>query len=142
MRLVTSSLSLIALLCCSSLGWAEDTQTAPISDPEVPAQSAEAEPAQGLLPLDDLRTFTRVYDHIRTSYVEELSDAELLEYAIKGMMAELDPHSSYLDADRFEDLQVNTSGRIWRPGDRSGYGKWLCEGDFADRRYTGTKSRH
>ena len=67
---------------------------------------------EGLLPLDDLRTFTRVYEHIRSSYVEELSDTTLLEYAIKGMMAELDPHSSYLDADSFEDLQVNTSGEF------------------------------
>ncbi|MCP8899618.1 S41 family peptidase [Gilvimarinus xylanilyticus] len=72
----------------------------------------EASGQQALLPLEDLRTFTRVYDHIRSSYVEELSDSELLEYAIKGMMAELDPHSAYLDADSFEDLQVNTSGEF------------------------------
>ncbi|WP_084005547.1 S41 family peptidase [Gilvimarinus polysaccharolyticus] len=67
---------------------------------------------KGLLPLEDLRTFTRVYDHIRNSYVEELTDTELLEYAIKGMVAELDPHSSYLDAKSFEDLQVSTSGEF------------------------------
>lgn len=72
----------------------------------------QASGQQALLPLEDLRTFTRVYDHIRSSYVEELSDSELLEYAIKGMMAELDPHSAYLDADSFEDLQVNTSGEF------------------------------
>lgn len=78
-----------------------------------PAQELpDVEGAQGLLPLEDLRTFTRVYDHIRSSYVEELSDSELLEYAIKGMMAELDPHSAYLDAESFEDLQVNTSGEF------------------------------
>ncbi|HEY7885526.1 MAG TPA: S41 family peptidase [Cellvibrionaceae bacterium] len=70
------------------------------------------EQVQALLPLDDLRTFTRVYDHIRSSYVDELSDTTLLEYAIKGMMAELDPHSAYLDADTFSDLQVNTSGEF------------------------------
>ncbi|WP_024461411.1 MULTISPECIES: S41 family peptidase [unclassified Marinimicrobium] len=67
---------------------------------------------QGLLPLEELRTFTRVYDHIRNGYVEELSDAELLEYAIKGMIAELDPHSAYLDEKSFEDLQENTSGEF------------------------------
>lgn len=76
------------------------------------AAEEETEAPEGLLPLDDLRTFTRVYEHIRSSYVDELSDATLLEYAIKGMMAELDPHSAYLDADSFEDLQVNTSGEF------------------------------
>jgi len=80
------------------------------------AQATTAEetlPAEeGLLPLDDLRTFTRVYEHIRNSYVDELSDTTLLEYAIKGMMAELDPHSSFLDADSFDSLKVNTSGEF------------------------------
>lgn len=64
------------------------------------------------LPLDDLRTFTKVYTHIRNAYVEEISDRELLEYAIKGMLAELDPHSNYLDATSFDDLQVNTTGEF------------------------------
>ncbi|MDO3388553.1 S41 family peptidase [Gilvimarinus sp. SDUM040013] len=110
MRLLPSSLTLLALLCCSSLSWAQTATDNSPSEGELSAIDETA--AQGLLPLDDLRTFTRVYDHIRTSYVEELSDTELLEYAIKGMMAELDPHSSYLDAERFEDLQANTSGEF------------------------------
>lgn len=67
---------------------------------------------QGLLPLEELRTFTRVYDQIRNGYVEELSDATLLEFAIKGMIAELDPHSAFLDKKSFENLQSNTSGEF------------------------------
>src|SRR5690606_39746313 len=63
----------------------------------------------GLLPLEELRTFTRVYDHVRSGYVDEISDATLLEYAIKGMIAELDPHSAYLDKEAFADLQASTS---------------------------------
>lgn len=66
----------------------------------------------GVLPLDDLRAFTKVYDHIRQGYVESISDRKLLEYAIKGMLSELDPHSAYLDANSFEDLQVNTTGEF------------------------------
>jgi carboxyl-terminal processing protease len=73
--------------------------------------SADAQ-QQGLLPLEDLRTFTRIYDHIRSGYVEEVTDATLLEYAIKGMLAELDPHSSYLDKKAFQDLQVHTTGEF------------------------------
>ena len=76
------------------------------SGSSVPAQ----EPA--LLPLEDLRTFTRVYDQIRNGYVEDISDSQLLEYAIRGMIAELDPHSAYLDKNAFADLQANTSGEF------------------------------
>ncbi|GAA6167008.1 S41 family peptidase [Sessilibacter corallicola] len=83
-----------ALLAFAATAWAQEEQTEP----------------QAQLPLDDLRTFTRVYSHIRNAYVEEISDKELLEYAIKGMLSELDPHSTYLDASSFDDLQVNTTG--------------------------------
>jgi carboxyl-terminal processing protease len=67
---------------------------------------------EGLLPLDELRTFTRAYDHVRTSYVEEISDSKMLEYAIKGMIAELDPHSAYLDKEAYAELQATTSGEF------------------------------
>lgn len=97
------ALSSVALALHSHTLFA-DIDTAAKSNPPV----AE----QGLLPLDDLRTFTKVYEHIRQSYVEEITDRTLLEYAIKGMLAELDPHSSYLDADSFDDLQMNTTGEF------------------------------
>lgn len=64
------------------------------------------------LPLEELRTFTRVYDHVRNAYVKEVSDTQLLEYAIKGMIAELDPHSAYLDKEAFAELQATTSGEF------------------------------
>lgn len=87
--------------------------SAPTMSPNQADQSAtDSLPDKGLLPLEELRTFTRVYDHIRNSYVEELTDAQLLEYAIKGMISELDPHSAYLDEESFEDLQENTSGEF------------------------------
>jgi carboxyl-terminal processing protease len=77
------------------------------------AAADKKSPAQeGLLPLDELRTFTRAYDHVRTNYVEELSDSKLLEYAIKGMIAELDPHSAYLDKEDYAELQATTSGEF------------------------------
>jgi carboxyl-terminal processing protease len=92
----------LALLCLPVMALAEPTPKAPALDLQ----------NEGLLPLEELRTFTRVYDHIRSGYVEEVSDAELLEYAIRGMIAELDPHSAYLDERSFEDLQVHTSGEF------------------------------
>lgn len=84
------------LVLLPNLTWADETPTA----------------TTGLLPLEELRTFTRVYDHVRSGYVDDISDAQLLEYAIKGMIAELDPHSAYLDKEAFADLQASTSGEF------------------------------
>lgn len=67
---------------------------------------------QSVLPLEDLRVFTKAYEHIRSTYIKEVDDKTLLEYAIKGMLEQLDPHSSYLDASSFEDLQVHTTGEF------------------------------
>lgn len=77
------------------------------------AAGAEATaPEEGKLPLDELRTFADVFNQIRVSYVEEVDDKTLLENAIRGMLAGLDPHSTYLDAKSFDDLQVNTTGEF------------------------------
>ncbi len=64
------------------------------------------------LPLDDLRTFAEVLDRIKAAYVEPVDDKTLLENAIKGMLSNLDPHSSYLDPEAFRDLQESTSGEF------------------------------
>lgn len=69
-------------------------------------------PKTSVLPLEDLRVFTKAYEHIRSSYIDEIDDQALLEYAIRGMLSELDPHSAYLDASSFDDLQVNTTGEF------------------------------
>ncbi len=64
------------------------------------------------LPLQDLRTFTEIFERIRSSYVEEVDDKTLFNNAIKGMLNSLDPHSSYLQEEDFSDLQENTSGKF------------------------------
>lgn len=64
------------------------------------------------LPVDDLRTFSDVFGRIKNDYVEEVSDGELLEHAIRGMLAGLDPHSAYLDDEQFKELQVGTTGEF------------------------------
>jgi carboxyl-terminal processing protease len=75
--------------------------------PSVEAQASTAE-----LPLKELRLFTLIFDHIRRSYVEPISDQQLLENAIKGMLGEMDPHSAYLDHTAFEQLQESTQGEF------------------------------
>ena len=77
------------------------------------AASAQPESGEeGKLPLDELRTFADVFNQIKQSYVEEVDDKTLLENAIRGMLAGLDPHSTYLDAKSFDELQVNTTGEF------------------------------
>ena len=76
------------------------------------AETEESVVTEKSLPLDELRLFTEVFQRIKSSYVEPVDDAELLENALRGMIAGLDPHSAYLEADEFEDLQAHTSGEF------------------------------
>ena len=53
-----------------------------------------------------------VFEKVRAQYVEEVSDEELVEAAINGMLTSLDPHSSYLSAKSFQDMRVQTKGEF------------------------------
>ena len=64
------------------------------------------------LPLAELQLFAQVFEQIRSSYVEEIDDKTLLENAIVGLLAELDPHSAFLRADSFEEMQEQTTGEF------------------------------
>jgi carboxyl-terminal processing protease len=59
-----------------------------------------------------LNLFGDVFERVREQYVEEKTDEELIELAIQGMLSSLDPHSSYLDSDDFQDMQVQTKGEF------------------------------
>ena len=59
-----------------------------------------------------LNLFGDVFERVRSDYVEEVSDKELIESAINGMLVSLDPHSSYLNRESFEDMQVETKGEF------------------------------
>jgi carboxyl-terminal processing protease len=64
------------------------------------------------LPIEELRTFAEVFNAIKQGYVEPVDDKKLITHAISGMLSNLDPHSSYLDADAYKDLQVGTQGEF------------------------------
>jgi carboxyl-terminal processing protease len=64
------------------------------------------------VPLDELRDFTNVFAKIKSDYVEKVDDKTLLEYAISGMLSNLDPHSTYLDAAAYKELEVGTTGEF------------------------------
>jgi carboxyl-terminal processing protease len=64
------------------------------------------------LPLDELRQFSSVFSAIKNNYVEPVPDKKLISGAISGMLSDLDPHSAYLDADAFKEMQSATQGEF------------------------------
>jgi carboxyl-terminal processing protease len=61
---------------------------------------------------DDLSLFTSVLTLVRGNYVEPIDDSDLIRGAVRGMLDELDPHSSFLDVDAYEEMQVDTKGKF------------------------------
>jgi carboxyl-terminal processing protease len=59
-----------------------------------------------------LNLFGDVFERVRADYVEKPDDSKLVESAINGMLAGLDPHSSYMDPKSFRDMQVQTRGEF------------------------------
>lgn len=64
------------------------------------------------LPIADLQRFTKVIEYIKEYYVKPVSDEVLFENAMRGMLAGLDPHSSYFNMDEFSDLKASTTGKF------------------------------
>lgn len=62
------------------------------------------------LPLTEIRQFTTTFNAIKDFYVDEVTDEQLLQSAVEGMVSGLDPHSSFLDAQGFKDISENTQG--------------------------------
>ncbi|SDW11544.1 S41 family peptidase [Marinobacter mobilis] len=104
------------LMTLPGLALSQDTS----SDEEILREGANTGPKMQLrlpdpelqLPLDDLRKFTEVFSRIKEAYVEEVDDRQLLESAIKGMLADLDPHSTYLAPQEYEELEESTTGEF------------------------------
>ena len=61
---------------------------------------------------EDLSLFTSVIHLVRRNYVEEVNETELIRGAIRGMLAELDPHSTYMDPDAHKEMQIDTRGEF------------------------------
>jgi carboxyl-terminal processing protease len=64
------------------------------------------------VPLEDVQRFSNAISEIKKYYVKPVDDKELFDNAIRGMVANLDPHSSYLDEEEFRELQTSTSGEF------------------------------
>ena len=72
------------------------------------AMQARTNPAA--LPWEEARLFAEVYERIKREYVDDVDDHALMDKAIRGMVAALDPHSAFLDTDEFEEIRLSTMG--------------------------------
>lgn len=99
---------LTVLLLSISLGTAAAEPDGVPADDAAPTATGESPQ----LPLDDIRVLVEVFHKIKNDYVEEVSDEDLLENAVRGMLAGLDPHSSYLDPEGYQSLQEGTTGEF------------------------------
>jgi carboxyl-terminal processing protease len=69
-------------------------------------------PAPGAdLPWQDARMLATVLERVKHDYVNPVDDHQLLQAAIRGMVASLDPYSAYLDGDEYDEVKINSSGR-------------------------------
>lgn len=103
-NVATRLVSLIPITALLALG-----QPGPLAAQQEPATAQRGQSAQ--LTLDELRTFTDVFNQVRRNYVEDVTDKELLDSAIRGMLMELDPHSDYLSRADYKDLDDTSRGR-------------------------------
>ncbi|GAA4358847.1 S41 family peptidase [Kangiella marina] len=99
--------------CCFNAAFASEPMT--VADHSAAAKT-QAEKESGTsekvetLPLDELAALADAYAQIKQSYVKELTDKEILDAAIRGMLSNLDPYSTYLTAEQFAALQESATG--------------------------------
>ena len=101
-------LSLICVFCMT--GHADEESQFSEEKNKINQTVVKKEKPEAVLPLEDLRVFAESFKRIRSSYVDEITDQDLLVFAVKGMLAELDPHSAYLDKEAIKDFEESTTG--------------------------------
>src|SRR6201994_4427510 len=104
----TRSHTLIALVAGAVFGFSAALTNGVLAEKSSDAtRSADGSTA---LPWEEARLFAEVYERIKHEYVDDVDDHALMEKAIRGMVAALDPHSAYLDSEEFEEIRLSTMG--------------------------------
>src|SRR5882724_8358599 len=105
--MVMRSRTLIALGAGAIFGFSAALTSGVLAErPSEAAQPPHATP----LPWEEARLFAEVYERIKGEYVDDIGDRALMEKAVRGMVAALDPHSAYLDSQEFEEIRLSTMG--------------------------------
>lgn len=84
----------------------------PLSAASANLQQLDEQAREQDIPVTELRIFAEVLERVRLAYVEEVDEKKLLHAAVRGMLMELDPHSSYLEPEDFDELQISTQGEF------------------------------
>jgi len=73
---------------------------------------AKAEPAAATVDpsIESAALVAEVIDRVRREYVDKIDDKQIVAAAIRGILADLDPHSTFLDAEDYEDIRISTTG--------------------------------
>jgi carboxyl-terminal processing protease len=106
----TPSRTLIALTAGTFLGFCGALSSGVLADRPGALAPADPAPARGALPWQEASLFAEVYERIKRDYVDDVDDHALMEKAIRGMVAALDPHSAYLDSQEFDEIRLSTMG--------------------------------
>jgi carboxyl-terminal processing protease len=89
----------------------QQEQQPPQEEPRTAGTSPEAPQDYGAT-YEQLNLFGDVFERVRGQYVDDVGDKELIENSINGMLTALDPHSGYLNEDKFKEMQVQTRGEF------------------------------
>ncbi|HEY4209911.1 MAG TPA: S41 family peptidase [Steroidobacteraceae bacterium] len=104
----TRSHTVIALVAGAVFGFSAALTNGVLA--EKSSSSTRSTDGSSALPWEEARLFAEVYERIKHEYVDDVDDHALMEKAIRGMVAALDPHSAYLDSDEFEEIRLSTMG--------------------------------
>ena len=104
----TRSHTLIALVAGAVFGFSAALTNGVLA--EKSSDTTRSTDGSNALPWEEARLFAEVYERIKHEYVDDVDDHALMEKAIRGMVAALDPHSAYLDSDEFEEIRLSTMG--------------------------------
>src|SRR5579864_2070825 len=104
----TRSRTLIALAAGAIFGFSAAFTSGVFA--ERPSETAQAAGNPSSLPWQEARLFAEVYERIKREYVDDVDDHTLMDKAIRGMVAALDPHSAFLDSEEFEEIRLSTMG--------------------------------
>lgn len=105
--LFRSMLFVFLLVLCGCAVQAASTQTA----------KKEKEPArENISKFDAARRFSQVLDLVERNYVRDVTQTDLINSAVKGMLQGLDPHSTFMNADEYKEMQETTSGEFFGVG--------------------------
>lgn len=112
---ILKTLSLLLAFLTVSVAHAQQSPpgSAPATEISLISLDEDAKPPRNNdIPFDALKTFVDVFDAIKKNYVNEVSNQTLMEYAIRGMLARLDPHSAYMNGDEFENFKQESEGEF------------------------------